>query len=377
MAIEMPKVARAVALSDADRDQLQDWIKATSTPQQMSLRARIVLMAADGRQDLEIAAELDVDRHTAALWRKRFLAEGLDGVRQIHPGRGRKATHGDDKVASIIKATLQTKPKGSTHWSCRSMARAQQVSASTVSRVWQEHDLKPHRHRTFKLSKDIRFLEKLTDVVGLYLNPPEKSLVICIDEKSQIQALDRTQPGLPLKKGQCGTFTHDYVRHGTTTLFAALEILEGKVIGRCYPRHRDQEFLRFLRRLDDEFPGDLTLHLVLDNYGTHKHPKAKAWLERHPRFRMHFVPTRSSWLNQVERWFGELTQKAIRRGSFVSVADLRFAILGSMKAWNEEPKPFVWTASVATIMEKVERARRTLDGVKPGWAKRKTRKTRK
>ena len=254
------------------------------------------------------------------------------------------------------------------------MARAQQVSASTVSRVWQEHNLKPHQHRTFKLSKDIRFLEKLTAVVGLYLNPPEKSLVICIDEKSRIQALDRTQPGLPLKKGQCGTCTHDYVRHGTTTLFAALEILEGKVIGQCYPRHRNQEFLKFLRRLDEEFPGDLTLHLVLDNDGTHKHPKVQAWLERHARFRLHFVPPSSSWLNQVERWFGERTQKAIRRRSFVSVADLQLAIRKFMEAWNDEPKPFVWTASVAAIIEKAERARRTMDGVKPGWAKRKIRK---
>ena len=257
------------------------------------------------------------------------------------------------------------------------MARAQKVSRNTINRVWQQYNLKPHRTRTFKLSRDIRFLEKLTDVVGLYLNPPEKSLVLCIDEKSQIQALDRTQPGLPLKKGRCGTFTHDYVRHGTTTLFAALEILEGKVIGQCFPRHRHQEFLRFLRRLDDEFPETVKLHLVLDNYGTHKHPKVQAWLERHPRFALHFIPTSSSWLNQVERWFGELTQKAVRRGAFVSVGELQEAIERFLEAWNEAPKPFVWTATVEKIMAKVERAREKLEEIKPGWSQRKKRKTRR
>ncbi len=373
----MPKVARAVVLPEADRDEMQKWLRASSTPQQVALRARIVLMAAEGKQDLEIASELEVNRHTAALWRKRFLSEGLHVVWEIHPGRGRKPTYDENKVAAIIEATLQTKPKGSTHWSCRSMARAQQVSASTVNRVWREHNIKPHRHRTLKLSKDLQFLEKMTDVVGLYLNPPEKSLVICIDEKSQIQALDCTQPGLPLKKGRCGTFTHDYVRHGTTALFAALEILEGKVVGQCFPRHRNQEFLKFLRRLDDEFPEDLNLHLVLDNYGTQKHPKVLSWLERHPRFKLHFVPTSSSWLNQVERWFGELTQKAIRRGSFVSVADFQSAIEDFMKALNEKPRPFMWIATVAAIMEKVERARQALEGIKPGWSQRKTRKNRR
>ena len=254
------------------------------------------------------------------------------------------------------------------------MARAQKVSKNTVNRVWQQYNLKPHRFHSFKLSRDLKFLEKLTDVVGLYLNPPEKSLVLCLDEKSQIQALDRTQPGLPLKKGRCGTFTHDYVRHGTTTLFAALEILEGKVIGQCFPRHRHQEFLKFLRRLDDEFPEKLNLHLVLDNYGTHKHPKVQSWLMRHPRFMLHFIPTSSSWLNQVERWFGELTQKAVRRGAFVSVAELQSAIEDFLKAWNEEPRPFVWTATVSNIMAKVERARQKLEEIKPGWALRKKRK---
>jgi len=373
----MPKVASAVVLSEADRNQLENWVRAQFTPQQVALRSRILLMAADGKQDLEIAGELKVNRHTPALWRKRFQTQGLDGIWEVQPGRGRKPSYNETKVAAIVAATLQTKPKGSTHWSCRTMARAQQVSASTINRLWQEYNLKPHRTRSFKLSRDIKFLEKLTDVVGLYLNPPDRSLVLCIDEKSQIQALDRTQPGLPLKKGRCGTFTHDYVRHGTTTLFAALEILEGKVIGQCFPRHRHQEFLRFLRQLDDEFPEELKLHLVLDNYGTHKHPKVRSWLEQHPRFTLHFIPTSSSWLNQVERWFGELTEKAVRRGAFISVAELREAIEQFLEAWNEAPRPFVWTATVEKIMAKVERARQKLEGIKPGWSKRKKRQKRR
>ena len=372
----MPKVARAVVLSENDQDQLEKWIRAQFTPQQVVLRSRILLMAAEGKQDLEIASELEINRHTPSLWRKRFLADGLDGVWETKSGRGRKPSCDQNKVAAMIEATLQTKPKGSTHWSCRTMARTQKVSPSTINRLWQDHNLKPHRTRNFKLSRDIKFLEKLTDVVGLYLNPPEKSLVLCIDEKSQVQALDRTQPGLPLKKGRCGTFTHDYVRHGTTTLFAALEILEGKVIGQCFPRHRHQEFLTFLRRLDNEFPEPMKLQLVLDNYGTHKHPKVGLWLQRHPRFTLHFIPTSSSWLKQVERWFGELTRKAVRRGAFVSVAELKETIEEFLAAWNEAPRPFVWTATVEKIMAKIERARQTMDELKPGWFERKKRKKR-
>src|SRR5258708_2805770 len=364
----MPKVASAVVLSEPDRDQLESWVRAQCTPQQVALRSRILLMAANGKQDLEIADELNVNRHTPALWRERFQTQGLDGVWEVQPGRGRKPRYDETKVAGRVAASLQTQPTGSTPWSCRTMARAQQVSPSTINRLWKEHNLKPHRTRSFKLSRDIKFLEKLTDVVGLYLNPPDRSLVLCIDEKSQIQALDRTQPGLPLKKGRCGTFTHDYVRHGTTTLFAALEILEGQVIGQCFPRHRHQEFLRFLRRLDDEFPEKLKLHLVLDNYGTHKHPRVQSWLERHPRFTLHFIPTSSSWLNQVERWFGELTQKAVRRGAFVSVAELQAAIEQFLQAWNEAPKPFVWTATVERIMAQDQRAMQKLQRVQPGCA---------
>jgi transposase len=284
----------------------------------------------------------------------------------VAPGRGRKPTFGPEKIQSIVDATLQTKPKGMTQWSCRLLAADQGVSKSTINNIWQSHHLKPHRVKTFKLSRDVKFLEKLTDVVGLYLNPPQQAMVLCVDEKSQIQALDRTQPGLPMKKGRCGTMTHDYKRNGTTTLFAALEPLQGRVVGQCYERHRHQEFLKFLKRLDQEFPGTIPLHLVLDNYGTHKHPRVRSWLNRHPRFVPHFVPTSSSWLNLVERWFGELTSKRIRRGVFVSVDDLKKAIDEFMTAWNEHPKPFVWTATVESIVEKLSRCRQTLEKIQPG-----------
>ena len=246
------------------------------------------------------------------------------------------------------------------------MAKAQGLSKSSVHRIWQDHQIKPHLTKSFKLSRDPRFLEKLTDVVGVYLTPPQNAVVLCVDEKSQIQALDRTQPGLPLKRGRCGTFTHDYKRNGTTTLFAALNVVEGRVIGQCYSRHRHQEFLRFLQRLDGEFPAGKELHLILDNYGTHGHPRVRQWLAKHPRFVLHFIPTSSSWLNLVERWFAELSQKAVRRGVFQSVEDLEQAIARFMKEWNANPSPFVWTASVERILEKIERCRLRLEEVKPG-----------
>ena len=254
------------------------------------------------------------------------------------------------------------------------MAAVQGISKSTVSKIWRSHNIRPHRTETFKLSRDPKFLEKLTDVVGLYLNPPEKAIVLCIDEKSQIQALQRTQPGLPLKKGRCGTMTHDYKRHGTTTLFAALDVLAGKVIGDCYKRHRHQEFLKFLRRIHQEFPGKAPLHLVMDNYGTHGTPEVKAWLNRHPRFVVHYVPTSCSWLNLIERWFAELTNKRIRRDSFWSVEDLIAAIQEFLAAWNEAPKPFVWTATVDSILAKLSRCRQTLEQIQPGCTAPKTRK---
>ncbi|MEK7730314.1 MAG: IS630 family transposase [Planctomycetota bacterium] len=352
-------------------------MSAFGTPQQVALRSQIVLAAAEGQSDNAIARQLEVNRKTVTLWRGRFEQEGLDGLWEVAPGRGRKPTYGLEKIQAIVDATLRTKPKGMTQWSCRLMAAAQGVSKSTINNIWQGHNLKPHRVKTFKLSRDSKFLEKLTDVVGLYLNPPQQAMVLCVDEKSQIQALDRTQPGLPLKKGRCGTMTHDYKRNGTTTLFAALEVLQGRVVGQCYERHRHQEFLKFLRRLDQEFPGEMRLHLVMDNYGTHKHPRVQAWLKRHPRFVPHFVPTSSSWLNLVERWFGELTSKRIRRGSFGSVEDLQKAIEEFLTAWNENPKPFVWTATVESIVEKLSRCRQTLEKIQPGCTLPRTRKARK
>jgi hypothetical protein len=362
----MPRHASPVNLTETERLELERWVAAHRTPQQVSQRCQIVLAAALGQPDNAIAAELKINFKTVALWRNRFRTEGSDCLWEVAAGRGRKARLTPGDIERIVTATLQTKPAGATHWSCRTLAKVQGVSKATINRIWQSHHLQPHRTKPFKLSRDPRFLEKLTDVVGLYLNPPEKALVLCVDEKSQIQALDRTQPGLPLKKGRCGTMTHDYKRHGTTTLFAAMEIAQGKVVGQCHARHRHQEFLKFLKRLDQEFPGEVKLHLVMDNYGTHKHPQVQVWLKRHPRFVAHFIPTSSSWLNLVERWFGELTGKRVRCGVFVSVADLIAAIEEYMAAWNENPKPFVWTATVESIVEKLKHCRQTLEQIKPG-----------
>jgi len=354
--------------------QIEAWLAALGTPQQVALRGRIVLLAGLGKSEAAIAAEMNVNRKTVRLWRERFDAEGLPGLWEIAPGRGRKATFGPERVKAVIDATLQSKPKGMTHWSCRLMATNQGLSKSTVSNLWRSHNIKPHRTKTFKLSRDPKFLQKLTDVIGLYLNPPDKAIVLCVDEKSQIQALDRTQPGLPLKKGRCGTMTHDYKRYGTTTLFAALDLLQGKVIGDFHKRHRHQEFLQFLRRINREFPGKTALHLVMDNYGTHNTAEVKSWLKAHPRFVTHFVPTSCSWLNLIERWFAELTNKRIRRGSFLSVPDLVAAIQEFLGVWNENPKPFVWTATVDSIVAKLARCRQTLEQILPGSTAPKTRK---
>ncbi len=362
----MPLRVSVIDLSTRDREEIDRWLAAHGTPQQVALRSRIVLAAAEGQSDSAVARDLEINRKTVILWRARFAQEGIDSLWEVAPGRGRKPTFGPEKIKTIVDATLQTKPKGMTHWSCRLMAKTQKVSKSTISNIWRSHNLKPHRVKNFKLSRDARFLEKLTDVVGLYLNPPQQALVLCIDEKSQIQALDRTQPGLPLKKGRCGTMTHDYKRNGTTTLFAALEILQGKVVGQCYKRHRHQEF-----------PGGMPLHLVMDNYGTHTHPRVQAWLKRNPRFIPHFVPTSSSWLNLVERWFGELTSKRVRRGAFCSVEDLQNAIAEFLAAWNENPKPFVWTATVESIQQKLSRCRQTLEQIQPGCTQPRKRKTKK
>jgi transposase len=373
----MARRAVQVVLSEPDRLELERWVSAHRTPQQVAQRCRIVLAAAKGQQDKDIAGSMGINHKTAALWRQRFLSEGPDCLWEVAAGRGRKPQLTADKIERIIDATLQTTPAAATHWSCRTMAEKQGVSKATVSRIWQSHNLQPHRTDHFKLSRDPKFLEKLTDVVGLYLNPPEKALVLCVDEKSQIQALDRTQPGLPMKKGRCGTMTHDYKRNGTTNLFAALEVAEGKVIGQCYARHRHQEFLKFLKRLDKEFPKTAKLHLVMDNYGTHKHPAVQNWLQRHPRFAPHFIPTSSSWLNLVERWFGELTGKRIRRGVFVSVADFVAAIEQYLQAWNADPKPFIWTATVESIVEKVARCKQTMERIQPGCTLPRGRKTKK
>jgi transposase len=372
----MSRQAAPVILNETDCQELERWVRAHRTPQQVVQRCQIVLAAAQGRQDKIIAADLEINFKTVALWRGRFCQEGSECLWEVAPGRGRKPRYAASKIKTIIDATLQTRPAGATHWSCRSLAKNQGVSKATIQRIWQSHHLQPHRTKNFKLSRDVRFLEKLTDVVGLYLNPPQKALVLCVDEKSQIQALDRTQPGLPLKKGRCGTQTHDYKRNGTTSLFAALEIAHGKVVGQCYARHRHQEFLHFLKRLDGEFPPELDLHVVMDNYGTHKHSRVQAWLKRHPRFVPHFIPTSSSWLNLVERWFGELTQKRVRRGAFVSVPDLIAAINEFLAAWNQDPKPFVWTATVESIVEKLKKCRQTLEQIKPGCTLPKSRKKR-
>jgi transposase len=330
------------------------------TPQKTALRARIVLAAGEGMSNCAIAKRLGVSRPTVLLWRQRFEACGVEGILQDAPRPGRHKALGLDVEARVVEATLHTTPPGATHWSVRSMAQAQGLSRMAVQRIWKKHRLQPHRVETFKLSRDKNFVSKLRDVVGLYLNPPDQALVLSVDEKSQIQALDRTQPGLPLKKGRCGTMTHDYKRHGTTTLFAALNMLDGKVIGECLPRHRSREFVRFLGTIDRHTPAGLDLHLIVDNYSTHKSPTVQRWLTRHRRFHLHFIPTSSSWLNMVERWFRNITDKAIRRGVFQSVASLKQAIQNYLEAHNHHPRIFVWTKDADTILAKVVKCKEAL-----------------
>jgi transposase len=352
--------AIGITLTDEERATLAQWSRSRSMPARQVSRAKMILLAADGWENRDIAEELGVHRVTVADWRKRFAADRLVGIEQERSGRGRKATKRQHWARTIVDVTLHTKPKDATHWSVRTLADHLGVDKSMVQRVWKTHELAPHRVRTFKLSKDKLFIEKLVDVVGLYLRPPEHALVLSVDEKSQIQALDRTQPGLPFKKGRCGTMTHDYKRHGTTTLFAALEMASGKLIGKCMPRHRHQEWLKFLQLIDEQTPKELDLHLIADNYSTHKHPKVKKWLARHPRFHMHFTPTSSSWVNMVERWFREITTKRIRRGSFRSVEQLEAAIESFIDSHNEDPKPYVWTADLKDILPKIMRAHEAL-----------------
>ena len=336
------RVAPQMTLTCEQRATLRRWARGRMTPMRLVRRAQIVLLAAEGKQNIEIAAAMGVERTVVGRWRRRFAAKGLPGLEKDAPRGGRPA---DTEMARrIVKHTTQKKPPNATHWSTNSLAKVLGTSRSTVSRVWRANGLKPHLVRTFKVSNDPRFVEKLIDVVGLYLNPPEHALVLCADEKSQIQALDRTQPGLPLKKGRCGTMTHDYKRNGTTTLFAALDVAEGRLIGQCMNRHRHQEWIKFLKLIDAETPKELDLHLIVDNYATHKHPKVKSWLKRHRRFHMHFTPTASSWMNLVERWFREITDKRIRRGTFNNVKQLQQAITDYIDEHNKAPKAFKWTA---------------------------------
>lgn len=352
-----------IVLSDVDRKILERWSRGRSTPARLVIRARIVLAAAAGKDNKDIATDLKISRGAVARWRGRFVESGVKSLEKDAPRGGRPSKDRNDLVRRIIELTTQEKPANATHWSTRSLAAALGTNRSLVNRVWRAHGLKPHLCRTFKVSNDPRFAEKLTDVVGLYLDPPEHALVLCVDEKSQIQALDRTQKSLPIYPGRCATMTHDYKRNGTTTLFAALDMLEGRVIGQCMPRHRHQEFIKFLKKIDAETPPDLDLHLIVDNYATHKHPKVKAWLKRHKRFRLHFIPTSSSWLNLVERWFREITNKRIRRGVFRSVEQLIEAIRAYIDAHNENPKPLIWTAKAQAILEKVQRARAVLNKI--------------
>jgi transposase len=357
------KSAMPIVLSPQEHSKVEAWARGRSIPLRLVQRARIIRMAADGMQNKDIARELDISRPTVQLWRQRFLAFRLAGIEKDAPRPGRIPEIPEKKVQAVVEATLHTKPPNATHWSSRSMAKAQGLSDATIRRIWKQHNLKPHLLKTFKVSRDKHFVEKLYDVVGLYLNPPDKSLVLCVDEKSQIQALDRTQPGLPMKKGRCGTMTHDYKRNGTTTLFAALSMLDGTIIGDCLPRHRHQEFIRFLKKIDAETPTGLDLHLIVDNYGTHKHPRVKRWLKRHPRFHLHFIPTSSSWLNMVERWFREITDKRIRRGTFRNVPALVETIKSYIDNHNQNPQVFVWTAPVAQILSKVAKSKEALDAL--------------
>jgi transposase len=355
------KIAEPILLSSEEQARLDSWASARSMSFRIVQRAKIVQMAANGILSQDIAQKLHISRPTVQLWRQRFLSLRLAGLEKDAPRPGRLPRIPQKKVNAIVEATLHTTPANATHWSTRSMANAQGVSEATVRRIWKRHNLKPHLVETFKLSRDKHFIEKLCDVVGLYVNPPDKAIVFCVDEKSQIQALDRTQPLLPLRPGIPARQTHDYKRNGTTTLFAALSMLDGTVIGDCMPRHRHQEFIRFLQLINVKTPADMELHLIVDNYGTHKHPRVQSWLKRHPRFKLHFTPTSSSWLNLVERWFREITDKRIRRGSFKNVQMLITAIQQYIDAHNQNPRVFIWSASVESILAKIAKCKEALD----------------
>ena len=356
------RVAKPVQLSADDDRRLRVLSNRKRIEARVQLRARIVLLAATGMSDKDIAQKLLTDRRVSARWRARFLCAGVDGLMQdaTRPGRPRTAREAGN-VEEVVRITLEETPPGATHWSTRSLAEHLGTNASTVARIWRAHGLKPHRVESFKLSNDPHFVEKLEDIVGLYLNPPEHALVLCCDEKTQIQALDRTQPGLPLKRGRGTTLTHDYKRNGVTTLFAALNVLTGKVMSMTDQLHRHQEWLRFLKSIDRKTSKKKELHLIVDNYATHRHPQVLAWLAKRPRFHIHFTPTSASWLNMVERFFRDITDKRIRRGVFKSVADLKAAIAEYIAVHNDNPKPFIWTAKASDILAKVTRARAVLN----------------
>ena len=353
--------AEALSLLLEERRALEEIAASPSKPHAMVRQAQGLLMAADGMANTAIADRLGVSRSTVLGWRSRFVEDGVEGVGTVRPGRGRKPTVPAEKIDEIVRATQETTPKDATHWSVRTMAKQQGVGKSFVHKVWQARGLKPHLVETFKLSNDPAFEDKLVDVVGLYLNPPDNAVVLSVDEKSQVQALDRTQPSLPMKPGRAGTMTHDYKRNGTTTLFAALNVITGLILGACMPRHRHQEFLAFLKLINRKVARGKQIHLILDNYGTHTHPDVKVWLTAHPRFHLHFTPTSSSWLNLVERWFRELTTKRLKRGSFASVGDLVEAIESYIAHHNADPKPFTWTKTADEIIKKVRRGRVALE----------------
>lgn len=353
------RTSKRIDLPDEDREVLQRLVRSRNTPQKVVLRARIILLSAEGMGTVSMAEHLGTSFPTVMRWRARYERMGVPGLLKDASRPGRRRRLSDEFVASVVQRTVQEKPANATHWSTRSLAADMGISDTTVQRIWKRHGLKPHRVRSFKLSRDPDFLAKLRDVVGLYVDPPERAIVLCVDEKTQIQALERTQPGLPMKKGRAGTMTHDYKRHGTTTLFAALNVLTGEVIGQCLPRHRHDEFLVFLKKLDKETPSDIDLHIIVDNYATHKHPDVERWLLTRPRLHLHFTPTSSSWLNLVERFFAELTLRWLRRGVFTSVKDLVAAIESYLE--RRPPKPFVWTASVQTIVDKVNKANEALE----------------
>jgi transposase len=353
--------AAGLKVSDGDRQKLRAISRHRSTPHGIVLRINIVLGAAEGLANRVLARKLGTSVPTVLLWRKRYESDGLMGILEDRPRSGRPKEISIEREQAIVEATMKTTPRDATQWSVRAMAAEQKVSSATVQRIWKKHKLQPHRVESFKFSNDPQFAAKVRDIVGLYVNPPDKAMVLSVDEKSQIQALDRTQPILPLRPGLPERQTHDYQRHGTTTLFAALNVLAGTVIGECLPRHRHQEFLRFLERIDQSVEPDLDIHLILDNYGTHKHPAVKKWLAARPRYHVHFTPTSASWLNQIERWFAEITRKRIRRGTFRSVRDLITAIHDYIRVYNKNPRPFQWVASASRIIRKVHKYKDSSD----------------